>query len=72
MMIDTVSIDFHALFLRKFSKPFDKEFCPENYTSSLDFPYKYFGLLWAILRENTDPSSPIIKSEKTLANLVYF
>jgi hypothetical protein len=28
--------------------------------------------IWAILRQNTDPSSPSIKSEKTLANLVYF
>jgi hypothetical protein len=28
--------------------------------------------VWAILRQNTDPSSPIIKSEKTLANLVRF
>jgi hypothetical protein len=24
--------------------------------------------IWTILRQNTDPSSPIIKSEKTLAN----
>jgi hypothetical protein len=28
--------------------------------------------IWAILRQNTDPSSPIIKSWKTSANLVYF
>jgi hypothetical protein len=28
--------------------------------------------IWAILRQNSDPSLPIIKSWKTFANLVYF